>query len=238
MKRTCLELNRYMDRDNAWIDLVTDTVFNTLAKTHELKCYRKNKDGKVVKFILTWPHLRRVVIDAWDASTLNPSWGNRKLCTLRHLSSQYGESRFDDTAIHINRDGHLDVGREQINECNWFSGWGANNWTFFCVEQGLDPKNISILFNGRVNTFYANYLNEGFIKYHQRTYDYQKGKDQRFFYSSILKTIDNEVPRALGSEGKKGGSNEKFFSFSKLTIFLLYRYGWLVPNLHTHSHRG
>jgi hypothetical protein len=209
--KTYKALEQSLTRPDKWINLTTDRLFNILAKRHELSYW--TEDGK--KHPTNWSKLRRNIVNAYDASELNPSSGSRKQTTIKLLDNQYIESRFNQYAFHLNSDGSWDIGLGGINSCNWFDKVGAQIWENFCIKQGLDPKNISLLYDSRVNTFYMAYLMELYGKKHWRLYTRKKSLNNHYVY----KNLKSVVPRETG--GNKGGSNEKFsagisFSFAGL----------------------
>lgn len=145
------------------------------------------------------PVLRSKVEAAWFASALNPSWGNRYLVTIRLLCVDQGEGNFYSRAVCVNKNnGTVDVGECQVNSVHW---WGhKTTWQKFCHKYGFkdDPAN---LFDVRINFMFAAYLNEMFIKHHERTYQFDNTSERKYIYGELLKELkpnDIGVSQAIG----------------------------------------
>ena len=74
--------------------------------------------GPSYPFEVTVDFLEKIIINDYDASRFNPSWGPRPLACIKEVCYQYGESRFDNYAFNINKCGSFDMGMGQVNSCH------------------------------------------------------------------------------------------------------------------------
>jgi len=171
----------------AFLDHETDVIWSFLGSNCERKAYRTSQDGQKSVVHITKSQVHEVVLAAWQAAPLNPGWGSRRTTTIKLVSAAYRETRFVFDAVHVNKNGTIDIGLMQINSCNWFSGKGCKKWKRFCKSQKLKPKNIGALMDPYISMGYAAYLNQTFIKNHCHQYVFYGYRSQRKLYDLMLK---------------------------------------------------
>ena len=127
------------------------------------------------KIFLTTKFLRGVVQDCLEAAELNPSAGNANEAGIKLISSSFGESGFDPNAVRVEKDnpgGGVDRGLLQINSIHL-----GKNWDNFCINMGVKPS-ANLIWNPRMNIFYAATINESLAKSHCKTYRFNHPKRQ------------------------------------------------------------
>jgi hypothetical protein len=134
--------------------------------------------------------------NCWEAAPLNPSWDpDRFIVTARLFSVGFGEGCFDPKAIGLNNNGTVDFGGWQENLCHVWptkdkkGRYRRSEWERFCVEQGLDPHKLALLFDNKINVKFAAHLNEIFIKNHQGRYKYYNNPGRVRIYDAMKRAL-------------------------------------------------
>jgi hypothetical protein len=140
------------------------------------------------KIFLTTKFLRGVVQDCMEAADFNPSAGSPIRAGIKLISSVFGESGFDPDAVRIEKDnpgGGIDRGILQINSIHMGAPWDN-----FCINMGVKP-NPNLIWNPRMNIFFAALINESLARCHCKTYRYNhpKRKDQKRLYVLLQEAI-------------------------------------------------
>ena len=123
-----------------------------------------------------------------EAGDMNPSAGAPIEAGIKLISAVFGESGFDPNAVRLEKDnpgGGIDRGILQINSMHM-----GKNWDAFCLYMGVKPSQ-DLIWNPRLNIFYAAYINEALARKHCKTYrfNYSKRLDQRKFYRLLKEAI-------------------------------------------------
>ena len=179
-----------LDYSDVFADAITPILFEVLQSHHETQCFFKDKMGVWCRLVITPRYLRQIAKDAYIASQFNPSWGNRELTAIKHLSVAFAESRFNYGCVFLNKNKTWDSGIEQVNEVNWCTSGGVSCWKKFCKKLHLDSKNKNLIFDPLVNMEYGAYLNEHFIQSDQATYIYDGKPHQHKIYQAMIDSLN------------------------------------------------
>lgn len=146
---------------------------------------------------ITEKYILSIVDQTYDASFLNPGWGNPKGVTKKLLTGIYTQSRFFQWALNttLNKDKTSDIGIAQVNSKHFKNGVGL--WYVFCKEQGLTNTDPKELWDIGINIRFMAWYNQRAIDRDMDTYHFNRTKDQKQLYSKLLKVIDDDAPLYL-----------------------------------------
>jgi len=219
-----------------WAHKLAITVKNYMWTHGERFITMHQPEGPPYPFEVTVEFLEAQIINDYDASRFNPSWGPRPLACIKEVDYQYGESRFDRYALNINKCGSFDMSLGQINSCHitMFNGEKSCGFLNFCKILKVKP-NMLLIWNPYYNSLFSAFLNEDFIKNGQSTYHYYDTPAKRQLYDAMIQTAGLQQWAIQCNDGQyvnpyvekekkdaKESSKHWFAWFSVVSIFHIF----------------